>query len=240
MMTEIFQAFKGQSSTPFSSVSQTTLVITEGLENVRRENITQVVTKEPLFQTKGETDDMETKGTEDKVKKEQEPERPTRSIPISIVRPLMRPNLELEMMNSPSTIKLTDTTLEIHISQPLGPEQLKPSSKKLVPASKEVCPDPDAPILVPYEINGKTFQLSEEQIQAHMDKEEKIKKAAEEAKMFEMTKTKSAVPAPIREQASSQSLGRNRKHMELEPKIKVPGLECNRSVPEGVPFVNNM
>ncbi|GJW04727.1 reverse transcriptase domain-containing protein [Tanacetum coccineum] len=102
-------------------------------------------------------------------------------------------------------------------------------------SSKEVCPD--ALILVPYEINGKTFQLSEEQIQAHMDKKEKIKKAAEEAKMFEMTKTKSAVPAPIREQASSQSSGRKRKHMELEPEIKVPGLECNRSLPEGVPFV---
>ncbi|GJR38587.1 hypothetical protein Tco_1214271 [Tanacetum coccineum] len=28
--------------------------------------------------------------------------------------------------------------------------------------------------------------------------------------------------------------------MELEPEIKVPGFECNRSLPEGVPFINNM
>ncbi|GKE10424.1 hypothetical protein Tco_1413975 [Tanacetum coccineum] len=28
--------------------------------------------------------------------------------------------------------------------------------------------------------------------------------------------------------------------MELEPEVKVLGLECNRSLPEGVPFVNNM
>ncbi|GJV68224.1 hypothetical protein Tco_1483733 [Tanacetum coccineum] len=28
--------------------------------------------------------------------------------------------------------------------------------------------------------------------------------------------------------------------MELEPEIKVPGLECNRSLPKGVPFLNNM
>ncbi|GJV80145.1 hypothetical protein Tco_1516015 [Tanacetum coccineum] len=28
--------------------------------------------------------------------------------------------------------------------------------------------------------------------------------------------------------------------MELEPEIIVPGLECNRSLPEGIPFVNNM
>ncbi|GJS75230.1 hypothetical protein Tco_0725111 [Tanacetum coccineum] len=50
----------------------------------------------------------------------------------------------------------------------------------------------------------------------------------------------SALPAPIPEQALSQSSGRKRKHMELEPEIKVHGLECDRSLPEGVPFVNNM
>ncbi|GJT53429.1 hypothetical protein Tco_0988483 [Tanacetum coccineum] len=44
----------------------------------------------------------------------------------------------------------------------------------------------------------------------------------------------------VPEQAPSVSLGRKRKHMELEPEIKVPGLECNRSLPNGVPFVNNM
>ncbi|GKG32317.1 hypothetical protein Tco_0427267, partial [Tanacetum coccineum] len=62
-------------------------------------------------------------------------------------------------------------------------EQLEPYSKKLVLASKEVRLDLDAPILVPYEINGKNFQLTEKQIQAHMDNEEQIKKAAEEAKI---------------------------------------------------------
>ncbi|GKF49435.1 hypothetical protein Tco_0142686 [Tanacetum coccineum] len=50
----------------------------------------------------------------------------------------------------------------------------------------------------------------------------------------------SALPAPIREQASSQSLGRKRNHLELEPEIKVPRLKCNRSLPKGVPFVKNM
>ncbi|GJR61553.1 hypothetical protein Tco_1503715 [Tanacetum coccineum] len=150
---------------------------------------------------------------------------------------------------------------------------------KLVPASKELCPDLDAPILVPYDINGKNFQLTKEQIQTHMDKEEQIKKAAEKAKLFEMTKTEvikdaehqvlkreysqkaksaielrkkrlkkileelgiqSALPAPVPKQAPFKSSRRKRKHMELEPEIKVPRLECNRSLPEGVPFVNNM
>ncbi|GKF24638.1 hypothetical protein Tco_0076960, partial [Tanacetum coccineum] len=50
----------------------------------------------------------------------------------------------------------------------------------------------------------------------------------------------SALPAPIPEQASSKSSRRKRKHMELEPEINIPGLECNRTLPENVPFVNNM
>ncbi|GKB90882.1 hypothetical protein Tco_0963154, partial [Tanacetum coccineum] len=50
----------------------------------------------------------------------------------------------------------------------------------------------------------------------------------------------SALLAPIPEQASSKSSRRKRKHMELEPEINIPGLECNRTLPENVPFVNNM
>ncbi|GKD60154.1 hypothetical protein Tco_1297663, partial [Tanacetum coccineum] len=49
----------------------------------------------------------------------------------------------------------------------------------------------------------------------------------------------SALPAPIPKQTLSQSSRRKRKHMELEPEIKVSRLKCNRSLPEGVPFVNN-
>ncbi|GJU45374.1 hypothetical protein Tco_1202640 [Tanacetum coccineum] len=30
------------------------------------------------------------------------------------------------------------------------------------------------------------------------------------------------------------------KHVELEPETRIPGLECNRALPENVPFVNNM
>nr|GEZ78956.1 hypothetical protein [Tanacetum cinerariifolium] len=49
-----------------------------------------------------------------------------------------------------------------------------------------------------------------------------------------------SLPSLVLEQASSQTLRRNRKHIKLEPGVKVPGLECNRSLPEGVPFVNYM
>ncbi|PWA66883.1 Copia protein [Artemisia annua] len=39
--------------------------------------------------------------------------------------------------------------------------------------------------------------------------------------------------------ASSQPSQRKRKRVVSEPEIKVPGLDCNREIPEGVTFVNN-
>nr|GEX46107.1 hypothetical protein [Tanacetum cinerariifolium] len=50
----------------------------------------------------------------------------------------------------------------------------------------------------------------------------------------------SALPAPVIEKDQSQSLGIKRKHMELEPEIRVSGLKCNKSLPKGVLFVNKM
>ncbi|GJS83351.1 hypothetical protein Tco_0749892 [Tanacetum coccineum] len=63
---------------------------------------------------------------------------------------------------------------------------------------------------------------------------ERLKKIPEELGIH------SALPAPAPEQASSRSSGRKQKHMELEPETRIPGLECNRALPENVPFVNNM
>nr|GEY38556.1 hypothetical protein [Tanacetum cinerariifolium] len=51
---------------------------------------------------------------------------------------------------------------------------------------------------------------------------------------------KSELLAPAPEQASSKSSNKKRKHMALEPEIKIPGLECNKALPENIPFVNNM
>ncbi|GJY71550.1 hypothetical protein Tco_0475253 [Tanacetum coccineum] len=59
-------------------------------------------------------------------------------------------------------------------------------------------------------------------------------------KIHEELGIQSALPALIPEQAPSQSSGRKRKHMELEPEIKVYGFECNRRLLKGVHFVNNM
>ncbi|GJR41051.1 reverse transcriptase domain-containing protein, partial [Tanacetum coccineum] len=226
--------------------------------------------------------------------------------------------LMLTMINWQPGLRLTKTS---HLCpRMLAPYLQRLSTLRLLcrqisrPSKACACNDPDAPILVPYEINEKNFQLTEEQIQAYMDKEEQIKKAAEEAKiakagekfkkaqdakhqvlkrgnsqkvkrLMELNKKRAeqymwtisnrlkpepitdvrihpnskpavltvfrnnekrtievhspfkyerlkkiheelgiqlALPAPIPKQAPSQSSGRKRKHMELEPKIKVP------------------
>nr|GEX96319.1 hypothetical protein [Tanacetum cinerariifolium] len=57
-------------------------------------------------------------------------------------------------------------------------------------------------------------------------------------KIHEELGIQSALPVAIQDQ--SQSLGRKRNHMELELKIRVPGLECNRSLPKGISFINNI
>ncbi|GJW59462.1 hypothetical protein Tco_0108797 [Tanacetum coccineum] len=40
--------------------------------------------------------------------------------------------------------------------------------------------------------------------------------------------------------ASSKSSRKKRKHIEFEPEIKIPRLECNRALPKNILFVNNM
>nr|GEU83992.1 hypothetical protein [Tanacetum cinerariifolium] len=60
--------------------------------------------------------------------------------------------------------------------------------KKLVKASSKVCHDTDEPVRVPYEIYGKLYHLTNDEIQAHLEKEEKMKRAAEEAKLLKMSK----------------------------------------------------
>nr|GEV92906.1 hypothetical protein [Tanacetum cinerariifolium] len=67
-------------------------------------------------------------------------------------------------------------------------EQLEPSSKKLMPASREVRHNLDEHIRVPYDIHGKIYQLTNDEIQAHLDKEKEIKKKAKEPRLLAMTK----------------------------------------------------
>ncbi|GJR27157.1 hypothetical protein Tco_1103389 [Tanacetum coccineum] len=59
-------------------------------------------------------------------------------------------------------------------------------SKRLVPASTIIRPNLDA--LIPYTINGEVYHVTAKQLQEQMDKEELIKKAEEEARLFAISK----------------------------------------------------
>ncbi|GKA38064.1 putative reverse transcriptase domain-containing protein [Tanacetum coccineum] len=156
-------------------------------------------------------------------------------------------------------------TLRIDKGKGISTKSDEDPSKRLVPASTIIRPDPDEPI-------------------RYWDKEEKMKKADEEAKLLAMSmpevikvvreetkklkidpkeaistktgetfkKARDAEHEVLKREHSKKvkrltELNRRRaeeyikrKHMELEPEINVPGLECNRSLLEGVPFVNNV
>ncbi|GJU11735.1 hypothetical protein Tco_1134131 [Tanacetum coccineum] len=168
------------------------------------ENSAHTANKEPPSLTEREKADTDTNEAvkkepakePEKEKAEEEPARASRAITISTVIRITRPNRELEMIGSSSRVQLTDTTLEFLIPQPtrtdegkgIATDDTKEPTRKLMPASRKVHQDPDEPIRVPYEIHGKTYQLINDEIQAHLDKEEKIKKAVEEAKLLPMSK----------------------------------------------------
>ncbi|GJX08077.1 hypothetical protein Tco_0196009 [Tanacetum coccineum] len=151
-----------------------------------------VVTKEPPSHIEGETEDMETQDTnKDKVEKEQVSDEQKHVVLISNIQPIETPTPEVQ----PITTIISTSQPEPSVPQREGKGMVtddQPEQTKLVKASSIVCPNPDAPILVPYTINGKLFYLTKEQIQAHLDKEDQIKKAEEEAKRLAMTKTKDA------------------------------------------------
>nr|GFB46687.1 hypothetical protein [Tanacetum cinerariifolium] len=292
----IQDAVKEDPSLPQTVCKQQHLLSLKG-QQLLGKNVTHAATEEPPSQTEGENDDMETQKTkEDKARKEKKPERLTRAVPVSTVRHLMRTNPEVEMMTSPATVKLTDTVFVIPSFKPdtaattltIATNDDEPP-KKLIKASNIMRQDLDEPIQIPYEIHRKIYNLTNDEIQEYLNKEEDIKKAAEEAKLLEMTKSElikvvheeaekagidlktlksskggqefkkihdpeharlrkiheeleiqSALPVPAPEQASCHLSGRKRTRLKIEHEICIHVLDCNMSLPEGVPFVNNM
>ncbi|GJX17610.1 hypothetical protein Tco_0218442 [Tanacetum coccineum] len=60
--------------------------------------------------------------------------------------------------------------------------------KKMVPASTIVRLDPDEEVRVPYMINAKMCNLTNTKMQAYLDKEEKLRKATEKARLLAISK----------------------------------------------------
>nr|GEU44267.1 retrovirus-related Pol polyprotein from transposon TNT 1-94 [Tanacetum cinerariifolium] len=217
----------------------------------------------------------------------QEPKRPTRAVPISIVKPITRPNLEVSLIESASRPPLTDPSLKSLSLKKFMKKQKKPELIQKLPLMLKVVKkiqDVEHQVLKREHSQKarKAIELRKKRLEQYMwttlsrlrpkpiidvkihpnskltvltiyranDRRNFQNKIVGElmtslGKRYERLKkipkdlgVQSALSAP--EQAQSQSSGRKRKHIELDPKTRVPRLKCNRNLPENVLIVNNM
>ncbi|GJZ41864.1 hypothetical protein Tco_0588750 [Tanacetum coccineum] len=269
MMVEIYQAFKGQpSSTPSGSVTPT-LALTHIPANIKEDNATNTATEEPPSHTKGETGDT------------------TMAIPISSIHPTeVQPTHDQPITSVISHPKGSHATPRIDKGKRIATESDEDPSKRLVLASTIISPDPDEPekmkkaaeeakllamsrleVIKVVRKEAKKLGIdpkeaistkTDETFKKAQDTEHEVLKREHSKKVKRLTelnrkrveeymnndKRNFDVHKPFKFSdfgiTELDKLGRKRKHMELEPKVKVPGLECNRSLPKGIPFVNHM
>nr|GEU45773.1 Toll/interleukin-1 receptor (TIR) domain-containing protein [Tanacetum cinerariifolium] len=138
---------------------------------LKTKNATNTATKEPPSHTGG---------TED----------PKMEIPISSIQPTkVLPTPAQPITTITTHPKSSQATPRIDKGKGIATESDEEPLKKLVPASTIVRPDPDEEVKVPYMINGKMCYLTNKEMQAYLDKEEKLRKAAEEARLVAISKT---------------------------------------------------
>nr|GEV41472.1 hypothetical protein [Tanacetum cinerariifolium] len=166
MMTEIYQAFKGQPSLAPSRSVTSTLALTNILANLEMENATNTATEKPPSHTEGETED---------------------------------PKWQFKYHQS--------NLLKIDKGKGIATESDEDPSKKLVPTSI-VHPDPYKEVKVPYMINGNMCYLTNTEMQAYLDKEKKLRKAVEEARLLDISKPK--VNKVVQEEAEKIGLDPNK------------------------------
>ncbi|GJX11823.1 hypothetical protein Tco_0201682 [Tanacetum coccineum] len=164
MMTRMYEVFKGQSS---GSVTLT-LSLTHIPVNVEGEITTNTAIKDPPSHNEGETGE------------------PKRSIPISTIQPTQAQPITTIITHTESS----QAVLKRDKGKGIATESDEDLSKRLVPASTIVRPDPDA--LIPYIINGEVYHLTAKQLQEKIDKKELIKKAEEEARLLAISKPEDA------------------------------------------------
>ncbi|GJW45208.1 hypothetical protein Tco_0074007 [Tanacetum coccineum] len=156
------------------AVCQQQHLLSLGVKQLLGEKSTHSTNEESPSHTEEEIADMDTdKAVEKEYEKETTEEVPTRSTRAVLIS--IQPK-------SPPVAPKADKWKGI------ATDRTEEPTKKLVPASKEVRQDPYEPTRVPYEIHGKIYQLTNDEIQAHLDKEEMIKKAVREARLLAMSK----------------------------------------------------
>nr|GEV69112.1 hypothetical protein [Tanacetum cinerariifolium] len=136
-----------------------------------------------------------------KAKSNKAEEEPKRAVSISTIKTIIRPNPKVALIESSSRPLLTDLILEIH-------EEVK----NIGLDAKTIINAKVGPII------QKKQNIIVKDLMISLEKRyERLKKIPKELRI------QSTLLGPIFEQALSQSIGRKRKHMELEPKIKVHG-----------------
>ncbi|GKA62504.1 hypothetical protein Tco_0762023 [Tanacetum coccineum] len=129
MMVEIYKAFKGQPSSTLSGSVTPTLALTHIPANVKGENATTTATEEPPSHTEGETGDT------------------TMAIPISSIHPTkVQPTHDQPITSVISHPESSHATLRIDKGKGIATESDVDPSKRIVPASTIIRPDPDEPV----------------------------------------------------------------------------------------------
>ncbi|GKB42023.1 hypothetical protein Tco_0886965 [Tanacetum coccineum] len=176
-----------------------------------------VVTEEPPSYTEGETEYMETHDTDtNKVEKEQVSEEPKHFLKEKEKVLLLMINLNKQSWLKPHLFTLGQGRSDEEEAKRLAMTKTK-VIKIVQEEAKKIGIDPKKVI------SAKACK-----------KYERLKNIPKELGI------QSALLALVLDKDQSQPSERKMKQMKLEPEIKVPGLECNRSLPKGIPFVNNM
>ncbi|GJY25339.1 hypothetical protein Tco_0400065, partial [Tanacetum coccineum] len=135
------------------------------------ENATNTTTEEPPSHTEGET------------------KEPKMAIPISSIQPTKVPPTQAQPITIITAhLKNSQAAPRIDKGKGIAVESDEDPLKKLMTALTIVHPDPDEEVKVPYMINGKMCYLTDIEMQAYLDKEEKLMKADKEARLLAISK----------------------------------------------------
>ncbi|GJZ85451.1 hypothetical protein Tco_0650790 [Tanacetum coccineum] len=170
----------GQSFLAPSDSVTSTLALTHILANVEGENETNTATKAPPSYIEGET-------VANKQEKSKEPKHSTYANIEFIGSFTPHPSIT---QAQPITIIHLEPIIPQREGKGIATEEQAEDQRKRVKASSIVRPDPVVLVLILYTINAKLFHLTAEQIHAHLDKEEQIKKGEEEARLLAINKPK--------------------------------------------------
>ncbi|GJW80326.1 hypothetical protein Tco_0144301 [Tanacetum coccineum] len=159
--------------------------------NVEGENATNTATEEPPSHTAGETEDSKM------------------AIPISSIKTTKVPPTQAQPITTITTYpESSQAAPRIDKGKGITTELDEIPLKKPVPASIIVCLDPDEEVKVPYMINGKMCYLTDKEMHAYLEKEEKLRKATAEARLLAISKPK--VIKVVQEEAEKIGLDPNK------------------------------